>query len=80
MDHHHVTTIPFPPPFKSTDEKAQDAINLVQLIASGERFGLLTDEAKMVLDALESQQRRLALAARIIKRYQDEEWKRVTED
>ena len=59
---------------KTGEEKVQDAIHLLKMVASGERFGILTDEARTVLEALEYQQQRLDLAARVIKNRNDREW------
>jgi hypothetical protein len=51
---------------KTNDEKAQDAIHILKMVASGERFGILTHEAETILEALEYQQKRLKLAAKVI--------------
>jgi hypothetical protein len=50
---------------KKNDEKVQDAIHILKMITSGERFGILTHEAETVLEALEYQQKRLKLAAKV---------------
>jgi hypothetical protein len=62
---------------KTGEEKVQDAIHLLKMVSSGERFGILTDEARTVLEALEYQQQRLDLAARVIKNRNDREWEQV---
>lgn len=51
---------------KTDDEKVQDAIDLIKLVVGGERFGILTHEAETILEALEYQQKRLKLAAKVI--------------
>ena len=62
---------------KKNDENVQDAIHILKMITSGERFGILTHEAETVLEALEYQQKRLELAAKVIKRQNDREWEQA---
>ena len=59
---------------KTSDEKVQEAIHILKMVTSGERFGILTNEAETILEALEYQQKRLELAAKVIKRQNDREW------
>lgn len=62
---------------KTNDEKVQDAIHILKMVTSGERFGILTHEAEAVLEALEYQQKRLELAAKVIMKHNDREWEQA---
>lgn len=55
---------------KTSDEKVQEAIHILKMVTSGERFGILTNEAETILEALEYQQKRLELAVAILEGHQ----------
>lgn len=57
-------------------EKAKAALDILKVTISGERFGMLTCEAQLILEVLEHQQRMLEIAKVIIDRHEKEAWER----